>query len=112
MQAVPAAAGDGIIKRKLQIVVAKEPVECRPGLAAPAALTGYAIGLETRRNCAGSFNRLLIETGLLSTLAIKALRSDRHKVAVGFATLRFHQPFQCFETGGNHTIIRASRADQ
>src|SRR3984893_3807044 len=108
MQTVPAAAGDGIIKRKVQIVVAKEPVECRPGCAAPAAVTGYAIGFETRRNCAGSFNRLLIETGLFPALVIKALRSDRHKVPVGFATLRFHQPFQSFETGGDHTIIRAS----
>src|ERR1700730_5007230 len=108
MQAVPAAACGGIIKRKLQIVVAKEPVECRPGFAAPTAVTSYTIGFETRRNCAGSFNRLLIETGLFPTLAIKALRSDRHKVTPGFATLRFHQPFQCFETGGDHTLIRAS----
>src|ERR1700704_4033309 len=104
MQAVPAAACDGVIQRKLQIIVTKEPVECRPGFAAPAVAAGYAISFETRRNRARSFNRLLIETGLFPTLAIKALRSDRHKVVVGLATLRFHQPLQRFETGGNHTI--------
>ena len=108
MQAVAAAAGDGIIKRKLQIVVAEEPVESRPGFAAPAAVTSYAVGLQTRRDRAGGFKRLLIEAGLLTTLAIEALRTDGHKVAVDFAALRFEQPIQRFETGGNHAIIRAS----
>ena len=105
MQAVPAAAGDGIIKRQLQIVVAEEPVESRPGFAAPAAVASDAVGLQTRRNRAGGFKRLLIETSLLAILAIETLRTDRHKVAVDFAALRLRQPIQRFETGGNHAII-------
>ena len=45
MQAVPATAGFGIVKRKLQIVVAQEPVEGRPGFTAPAIVSGYAVSL-------------------------------------------------------------------
>ena len=112
MQAVPAAACDGIIKRKLQIVVAKEPVECRPGFVAPVAVASYAVRFETRRNRTGGLNRLLIEAGFPPTLVIKALRPDRHKVVVDFAMLCFRQPLQCFETGGNHAIIRASRSHE
>src|ERR1700722_14870170 len=88
MQAVAAAAGDGIIERKLQIVVAEEPVEGRPGFVAPAAVSSNAVCLQARRNRTGSFKRLLIEAGLLATLAIETLRSNRYKVAVDFATLR------------------------
>ena len=90
MQAVPAAAGDGIVKRKLQIVVAQEPVESRPGFAAPAAVASYAVRLQTRGDRAGGFNRLLIEAGFFSTLAIETLRPDGHKVAVDFAALCLH----------------------
>ncbi len=88
MQAVPAAASDGIIERKLQIVVAEEPVEGRPGFVAPAAVASYAIRLQTRRNRAGGFNRLLIEAGLFTILTVEALRTDRHEVAIDFALLR------------------------
>jgi hypothetical protein len=38
--------------------------------------------LQTRRYRAGSLKRLLIETRLFTTLAIKTLRPNRHKVAV------------------------------
>jgi hypothetical protein len=76
MQAVSATAGCGIIKRQLQIVFAEEPIESRPRFALPAAITCYTVGLQTRRNRAGSFEWLLIETGLLTILAIEALRTD------------------------------------
>ena len=112
MQAVPATAGDGIIKRKLQIVVAEKPVESRPRFAAPTAVAGYAVRLQTSGNRAGGFKRLLIEAGLFATLAIEALRTDRNKVAVGFAALHFQQPIQRFQAGGNHAIIRAGRTHQ
>src|ERR1039457_7674467 len=112
MQSVPAATGDGIIERNLQIVVAAEPVERRPGFAAPVAVAGCTVRLETRGDRAGGFNRLLIEAGFFTTLAIKALRSYGNKVTAGFATLRFRQPIECFETGGNHTIIRARCAHE
>ncbi len=77
MQAVPATAGFGIVKRKLQIVVAQEPVESRPGFAAPAIVSGHAVSLQTGGHRAGGFNRLLIEASLFSALAIKPLRADR-----------------------------------
>src|ERR1700674_1310842 len=108
MQTISASACRRIIKRKLQIVVAKEPIEGRPSFAAPTAISGYTVCLQTCRNRASGFNRLLIEAGLFTTLAIKALRSDRHEVAVGFAMLRLQQPIQCFETSGKHAFIRAS----
>src|ERR1700693_5685103 len=110
MQAVPAAAGFRIIKRKLEIVVTQEPVESPPCFVAPAAVPGYAVRFQTRGNRAPGFNGLLIETGLITVLMIKALRSDGYKVAVRLATLRFHKPIERNETGGNHAIIRASRA--
>src|SRR5579864_7414627 len=106
MQAVPAAAGDRVIKRKLQVVVAEEPVESRPSFVAPAAVASYAVGLQRSRDCAGGFERLLIETSPLTSLAVEALRTDRHKVGIDFATLRFRQPIQRFQASGNHTIIR------
>src|SRR5713226_8837969 len=105
MQAVPATPGDRIIQGKLQIVVAQEPVEGRPGFTAPAAVAGHAIGFEARRNRAGGFNRLLIEAGSFTILAIEPLRSDGYKVAIDLAVLRFREPIQAFESGGNHTRI-------
>src|SRR5271170_2227478 len=117
MKPVAAAAGDRIIKRNLEIVVAKEPVESRPGFTSPTTITRYAVGLQTRRYGAGSLERLLVETCLIATLTIEALRADRHKVAVafraagfraGFRALCFGQPVQRFEAGRDHAIIRAS----
>src|ERR1039458_10782227 len=108
MKTVPATAGNGIIERKLQIVVAKKPVKSRPGSVAPAAVTGYAKRLQARRNSAGGFNRLLIEAGFFTALAIKALRADGHEVAVGFATLSFHKPIQGFQTDRKSTRLNSS----
>jgi hypothetical protein len=73
MQSVPAAARDGIIKRKLQIVVAQKPVESRPGFVAPAVVAGYAVRFETRRYRASGLNRLLIEARFFTILVIEAL---------------------------------------
>ena len=112
MQAIATAARRGIIKRQLKIVVAEEPVESRPGFAAPAAVTRYPICLQTSRNGASGFKWLLIEAGLLAILAIKPLRTNWDKVAVGFAPLHFQQPLQRFESSGNHALIRASCANQ
>src|SRR5580658_3870415 len=108
MKPVAAATSHRIIKRKLQIVVAQEPVECRPGLVAPAAITCYAVRLQIRRYRAGSLKWLLIKARLLATLAIKTLRPDRHKVAIAFRALRCSEPVQRFEARGDHAIIRAS----
>src|SRR5579863_9734689 len=105
MKAITAATRDAIIKRELQIVVAKEPVECRPALVAPSSLASRAVRLETRRYRAGRLNRLLIEAGLFTALAIETLRPDRHKVAISFAALRFGKPVQRFEPRGDHAII-------
>src|ERR1700686_75061 len=112
MQSVPATAGCGIIKRQLQIVVAEEPVESRPGFAVPAPVSSYAVCLQTRGHRAGSFKGLLVEASFLATLTIKTLRTDRNKVAVGFAALLFQQPIERFEAGGKHTIIRARGTHQ
>src|SRR5580693_4103565 len=73
MQAVPAAAGHGIIERKLQIVIAKEPIEGRPSLAAPTAVPGCAVGLQTSGDRASGLKWLLVETSFFFTLAIKTL---------------------------------------
>src|ERR1700693_3282148 len=40
----------------------------------------------------------------------KALRTDRNKVAVDFATLHSEQPIQRFKAGRNHAVIGASQA--
>jgi hypothetical protein len=76
MQTVPAAARDCVVEREFEIVVAKKPVECRPGLLAPADVARYAIGFETRGDRARSLNRLLIEARFLAALAVEALRPD------------------------------------
>src|SRR5260370_13060084 len=94
MQAAPTTAGDGIVESKLQIVVAKEPVERRPGFAVPAAVTSHAVRLQTGRNRTGGFNGLLIKSSFFATLTVKPLRTDRHKMAVDRATLRFREPNQ------------------
>src|ERR1700746_418048 len=112
MQAIAATARDGIIKRELQVVVSKEPVESRPSFFAPAVVTSYEVRLQTSGNRAGRFNWLLIEAGPFITLAVKSMRTDGHKVAVHLATLCFHKPIQCFETSGNHMIIGASRSHE
>src|SRR5271154_6865402 len=112
MKPVAAAAGDRIIKRNLEIVVAKEPVESRPGFLAPTTIAGYAVGLQTRRYGAGSLKWLLVETRLITILAIKTLRADRHKVAAGFRALHFGEPVQRFEARGDHAIIRGSGTDE
>src|SRR5580704_6680789 len=112
MQTITAAAGHGIIKRKLQIVVSQKPVERRPGLTAPAAVAGYAIGLQASRYCAGGFNRLLIEASQLTALVIEALGANRYKMAVGRAALSFHQPIQRSEPSRNHALIPTRRSGQ
>src|ERR1035441_8236987 len=86
------------------------PVEGRPGFAAPATVARYTKRIETRRYRACGLNRLLIEACLLSTLVIKALRTDGHKVVVGFAVLRFQEPTQRLETGRHHAIVRTGGA--
>ena len=45
----------------MEIVIAEEPVERRPGFVPPAAVPGYAIGLQTRRDRARGFDGLLID---------------------------------------------------
>src|ERR1700686_1882102 len=97
MKAVAATASDGIVKRELQIIVAKKPVEGRPRFLAPTAVAGNKVCLKTCRNRARGFNRLLIEAGFFPTLSIKALRADGDKVPVGFAALLFHEPIQRFQ---------------
>src|SRR5258705_8104772 len=112
MQPVAATAGYGIIQRKLQIVVAQKPVECRPSFVAPAAVASHSVRFETGRNRACSFNWLLIEARLFATFAIEPLRPNRYKVAVDFAVLCFQEPIERFEAGGNHTIIGACRSHE
>src|ERR1700722_17520547 len=112
MQAVAAPAGNGIVKRKLQIVVAQKPVESRPRFGSPAAVSGDAVGLQSGRDRTRSLNRLLIEAGLFTILTVETLRPDGHKRAVGRAALHFGEPVQSFECGGNHTLIRATRPHQ
>src|SRR5579859_4947895 len=41
MQPIPASAGCGVVQRHLQIVVAEEPIESRPGFTAPPDVTSY-----------------------------------------------------------------------
>src|SRR5580704_3261974 len=112
MKTVAASSGDAIIKRNLEVVAAKKPVECRPGFVSPAPVSGYAIGLQTRRHRTCGLQRLLVEASLFTSLAIETLRPDRHKVAVGLATLSFHKPIHGVESGGDHAIIRASRTSK
>src|SRR5260370_19702725 len=106
-QAARAGAGVRSIKSRLEMVVAEKPVKGPPCFVAPAAVPGYAVRLETRGNRAAGFNGLLIEAVLFTALMIKALPSDRHKVAFHLATLRFHKPIQRNETNENNTTRRA-----
>src|SRR5579862_1555375 len=98
MQTIAAAAGYWVVKRKLQIIVAKEPVEGRPCLAPPVRVSSYSVCLQAGRNSAGGFNRLLIETRFFTTVGVKALRADRYKVASRFTLLLRQQPVQCLKT--------------
>src|SRR5438094_7942147 len=99
MQAVAATAGDGIIKRKLQIVVAEKPVERRPGFAAPAAVPRNTVRLQACGDSTSGLERLLIKAGLFTVLAIETLRTDRHKAALDCAPLRFRKPRQRSKPG-------------
>jgi hypothetical protein len=65
MQSVAAAARDRIVKRKLEIIIAKKPVEGRPGLAVPALVASYTERFKARRYGASSLDGLLIEPGFL-----------------------------------------------
>src|SRR5580698_6028231 len=105
MQSIAAATCDGIIKRKLQVVISQEPVERRPSFASPPVVTRHPVSLQTSRHCASGFNGLLIETCLFAALVIKALRTNGYEMTVGFAMLRRQEPIQCFEAGGNHPLI-------
>lgn len=109
MQSVPATAGHRIVKWKLQIIVAEEPVESRPRLHAPPFLIGDAVGLQTSRYRSRGFDWLLIEARFLFTLPVETLRSNRNKVILGLAMLLFHQPIERFETIGDHSIVGARR---
>src|ERR1700677_3663198 len=108
MKPVTAATTDAIIKGKLEVIVAKKPIERRPGILAPATITGYTVGLQTRRYRTSRFKWLLVETRLITTLAIKTLRPNRDKVAIHFRALRFGEPVQRFEARRDYAIIGAS----
>ena len=110
MQAVPATAGFRIVERKLQIVIAQEPVESRPGLSAPAIVSRSRDRPVNKRTPRRRLQWVADRTEPVhSPSAIKPLRADRHKVAVHRATLRFHKPIQRIESGGNHAFVPASR---
>src|ERR1700722_17335216 len=108
MQAIATAATDGIVERKLEIVVAKEPVESRPGFAAPAGVASDAVGQQRRRDRTRGLNRLLIEASLFTAAAIEAVRPDGDEVTVDFAMLHAGEPIESLETGCNHPLIGAT----
>ena len=87
MQAVAATAGGRIIESNLKIVVSQEPIEGRPCLFAPAALSRNAISLQACGDGRAGFHRLLVKAGLFCILGIEAVRSDRHKMTLHFTAL-------------------------
>ena len=73
-------------------------------------ISGYSVSLQTCGDGSGGFNRLLIEPRRFTTLAVKTLLADQHKVAIGQAVLCFHQPVERIDSGGKHTFVSASRS--
>src|SRR6266516_2320194 len=67
-QTVSATTGRGIVKSNLQIIVAQEPVECRPSLFEPTIIPGCTISFETPGNSSPGFHRLLVKTRFRASL--------------------------------------------
>src|SRR5256885_978507 len=97
VQTVSATTGGGIVQGNLQIIVAQEPVECRPSLFEPTIIPGCTISFETRGNSSTGFHRLLVKTRFLASLAIEPFRSDGHKMVILWRSLYFAQPIQSAE---------------
>ena len=108
MQAIAAAAGGGIVKGNLQVVVAEEPVECGPGFFPPAALPCCAIGLEISRDRCAGFDGLLVEAGFFGFLRVEAVRADGDEMALGFTALNRGEPIERFESGSKASPSSAS----
>src|SRR5207248_10480345 len=87
MQTVSATTGGGIVQGNLQIIVAQEPVECRPSLFEPTIIPGCTISFETRGNSSPGFHRLLVKTRFLAFFAIEPFRPDGHKIVILRRTL-------------------------
>ncbi len=73
VQAVAAAAGDGIIDRLMEVVAAVEPFKGAPGLLAPAAVAGGLMGGQAGRDHGLRLHRLLIKARALAAARIEAV---------------------------------------
>src|SRR5690242_6142642 len=105
MQDIAATTRCRVIESDLQIVIPKEPVECRPRFLPPMAFPRGAVRLQACTDDCASFNWLLIEARCSRFLRVKALRTDRHKMAVSLAPLKREHPVKRFETRRDHPVI-------
>src|SRR6266550_1493230 len=110
VQTVSATTGGGIVQGNLQIIVAQEPVECRPSLFEPTIIPGCTISFETRGNSSTGFHRLLVKASFLASLTVEPLRPDGHKMIVVRRALYLAQPVQCSERSRRHHTIRTTTA--
>src|SRR5205085_1690294 len=82
LEAVAAAAGDGIVNLQPEVIVAQVPVEGVPGLLEPIAAVRGTVRRQTRRDRSVGIDRLLVEDGALLALLVEALRADRAEVTL------------------------------
>lgn len=93
VQAIPAAAGRGIVEGLVQVVPAQEPLERAARFLAPTPVAGGPKCLQTSRHRRLGFHGLLIEAGTFTPLRVEAVRSDRDEMApFGISMLQLCQP--------------------
>src|SRR6185436_9870828 len=89
----------------LQIVLAHEPVESRPGLREPTILARRPVSFEAGGHRTPGFQRLLVKAGLCLSSTIEALRADTDKMGILRGMLGLAQPVERSEPGRHHRSI-------
>src|SRR5687768_12283632 len=103
MEPVTAAAGRGIVERKLKRIFSEEPAKGAAHLVRPALFSGSAPGFEASGDHGAGLEWLLIEARSLGGSRIEPIRADRVEVAF-LRALDVDQPCKGPQASSDHLL--------
>jgi len=93
MQTIPAASGNRVIERHVQVIPPQEPFKDAVCTIAPLPIAGHPVGFQAGRDRRLGLDRLLIEAGPLLAPRVETIRADWNEMpSAGLAKLKVHKP--------------------